>query len=90
MPRLPCTSNGMAYHRIAEELWHCMTNTQSAGNYQQGHPKVLDQCQRLGQYRKWCLGLISWEARNPHNNPKFNASFYRSKCFVTPFWIGQY
>ena len=23
-------------------------------------------------------------------HPKFNASFYMSKCFVTPFWIGQY
>ena len=22
--------------------------------------------------------------------PNINAWFYRSKCFVTPFWIGQY
>ena len=40
MPRSPCTSNGMAYHWIAQALWHCMTNTQSVGNYQQGHPKL--------------------------------------------------
>ena len=39
MPRSPCTSNGMAYHWIAQALWHCMTNTQSVGNYQQGYPK---------------------------------------------------
>ena len=35
MPRSPCTSNGMAYHWIAQALWHGM-NTQSVGNYQQG------------------------------------------------------
>ena len=22
-------------------------------------------------------------------HPEFTALFYRSKCFVTPFWIGQ-
>ena len=35
----PCTSNGMAYHWIAQALWHCMTNTQSVENYKQGNPK---------------------------------------------------
>ena len=39
MPRSPCTCNGMADHWIAQALWHCMTNTQSVGNYQQSHPK---------------------------------------------------
>ena len=23
-------------------------------------------------------------------HPKFHAWFYRTKCFVTPLWIGQY
>ena len=39
MPRSPCTCNAMAYHWIAQAIWHCMTNTQRVGNYQQGHPK---------------------------------------------------
>ena len=28
--------------------------------------------------------------RGSTQHPKFNAWFYRSSCFVTPFWIGQY
>ena len=39
MPRSLCSSNGMAYHWIAQALRHCITNTQSIGNHQQGHPK---------------------------------------------------
>ena len=70
MPRSPCTSNGMAYHWIAQALWHCMTNTQSVGNCQQGHPKwqtkfwssqpALASCTTSKDWYTLCCGRHWW------------------------------
>ena len=41
MPRSPCTCNGMAYHWIAQALWHCMHSTGTHSHARAWHYEML-------------------------------------------------